>query len=69
MPKNTNNFLWLYYGVVTVVTVSLMQSSFPLIHKVGNVDILVQFLMRTNWKWMPAESVSIQIYICHCALN
>ena len=44
-------------------------SSFPVTHKVGNVDICVQLLMRINWKWLQMESISIKIYIYHDALN
>ena len=44
-------------------------SRFPVIHKVGNVGIFVQLVMRTNLKRLSVESILIQIYICHNALN
>ena len=44
-------------------------SSFPVIYKVGNVDICVQLLMGINWKWFQAESILMKIYIYHGALN
>ena len=45
------------------------QSSFPVIHKVGNIVIFVQLLIEMNWKQLKAESVSTQIYVCHSTLN
>ena len=37
------------------------QSSFPVIHKVDNIDIFVQLLMEINWKQLKTESISMQI--------
>ena len=44
-------------------------SSFPVIHKVGNVGIFVQCLMRINWKCCLMKLILLQMYICHDALN
>ena len=40
-----------------------VRSSFPVLH----FGIFVQIVMRINWKWIPVESISMQIYICHNA--
>ena len=48
---------------------SRFQTSFPVIHKVENVDIFVQFLMAINWKCLPMKSILLQMYIYHDALN
>ena len=45
------------------------RSSFPIIHKVDNIDISVQLLRKINWKQLRNESISVQIYIYHDALN
>ena len=42
---------------------------FPVIHKVGNVDIFVQILMEINRKHFRAESVSLQNHNFHVALD
>ena len=44
-------------------------SSFPVVYKVGNVRIFVQFLMEINRKDLRTESISMQINICKGALN
>ena len=32
-----------------------IQSSFPVMHKIDNVDIFVQLQMEINWKWLLVE--------------
>ena len=44
-------------------------SSFPLIHKVGNVGIFVQLLMWINWQWLQMKSILMQMSIFHDASN
>ena len=46
-----------------------IQSSFPVIHKVGNVGIFVQLLMRINCKCLPMKSILLQMFIYHDTLN
>ena len=38
----------------------LNDSSFPVVHKVGNIVIFVQLLMRIKWKQLSTRSVSNQ---------
>ena len=38
-------------------------SSFPVIHKVGNIIIFVQILMEISFNWLRAQSFSKKIYI------
>ena len=45
-----------------------VQWSFPVIHKVDNVGIITQLLMRINLQWLPLETILMQIYICYHAL-
>ena len=43
--------------------------SFPIIHKVRNIDISVQLLREIIWKQLKNQSISMQINIYHGALN
>ena len=44
-------------------------TSFPVMHKVNNIDICVQFLMEINSKQLRMESITMQIDISLGALN
>ena len=42
---------------------TIVYLSFPVIHKVGKVGILVQLLMRINRKWIPVKTILMHSYI------
>ena len=44
-------------------------TSFPIIHKVDNIDIIVQLLVEIHCSQLRTESISMQIDICQGALN
>ena len=43
--------------------------SIPVKHKVGNAGIFVQLPSNINWKVLRVDSILMQSYICHSALN
>ena len=49
----------------------IQYSSFPVIHKIDNIDIFVQLLMNISKieKYLGAESILVQMDIYHGALN
>ena len=46
-----------------------VQSIFPVIHKVGNIGIFAQLLMRISKKQLLVELILMQIYIWYDALK
>ena len=58
-----------YFAPGYSIIICVLHSSFPVIHKVDDVNIFLQLLMEINWKQLRAESISMQANIYQDALN
>ena len=53
-------------GVNCAGSQGAVNTSAPVIHKVGNIE---QLPVEINWKYLPDESFLMQIHICHGTMN